>query len=179
MFKSLSACALSSSTAVGTPDMTRSTSRQHPFAGSAARQFRRMRRLRSSSQVVNYALENNCIGDGWNCLEEVTRQKARPVGNALAPKMIGRCLGASRKIERRRAKIWVRLCECPNQLARTASDVQQVRNPAKIVCSEKVRCHEPCQVRHCGVEDAHILRVSGHQVKAAVQPLDTVEVHVH
>ena len=35
--------------------------------------------------VVNNAFENNRIGDGWNCLEEVTRQEACPVGNALAP----------------------------------------------------------------------------------------------
>ena len=136
MFKSLIACALSTSFSVGRPGIKRSTNNNVPVFGRALRQFRRIILLRLSFQSLNYALEDDRIGEVGDHFEEIAGDKFCTIDNSEALKMFVRSIGASGKIKHRTKKLRIFSSYGADQFARPASDVHEMGDVSKSYASK-------------------------------------------
>src|SRR5260370_38731582 len=98
--------------------------------------------------IVNHTFQDDSVRHGWNRLKEIACEEGGTVGDSQAIEVMVGGLGASGKIENSSPDIWILLCHSNDDFAGAASNIQQIRNRAKIISLQDIARYEPRQIRH-------------------------------
>ena len=140
MFRSLIACAVSSSVIPGDSGISRSTSNSNCRRSAApGDSCAKSKMLRASFQSWITLLRMIASAIGRNRFEEIARDEFDAIADADLPKMVACGLGAPRKVENSSAQFPVLLRDGAEQFAGSAADVHQVGYPAEIVEAKDIR----------------------------------------
>src|SRR5260370_27433250 len=98
--------------------------------------------------IVNHTFQDDSVRHGWKRLKEIACEEGGTVGDSQAIEVMVGGLGAPGKIENGSPDIWILLCHSGDEFAGAASNIHQMRNPAKIISSQDIARYEPRQIRH-------------------------------
>src|SRR6476619_8596756 len=102
--------------------------------------------------IVNYALEDDRIGEVRDHFEEIAGDKFCTIDNSEALKMFVRSIGASWKIKHSTKKLRIFSSYGADQFTRPASDVHEMGNVSKIIRKQDGRRDQSCEIGHRGIK---------------------------